>query len=640
MRAMSAPLREPAREVDASGPPPARARRRAALFGLAALAGVVAFVAWARVHYVLADRNFDAQSADGLLRSDPALVYYMTERIIDGGGLPPADFRADPRVTWPEPADLPAMFTVAQEFPVAWTYLLLGRRVPLHVVALYVMSVSAALAAAGVYGLAFELTRRHRWAVAAALLYATTYWSYRTLGALLIREDLSLPLFAAHLWLAARAARVRTAPAFLWAGLALAGALATWHAMGFVVTLEALALLAWFLRTGESPFDVPRAWIVPAVVAAASIVVPVLASKGFLASPAMLIAAGLVAVPLADLRRAWPAWRRAASGAGAILALFAATRLAGAQQDYAHVTSLMLAKLERLGRFPEDPSTIPFDARLLWQGPFRTGHAADFAQGLAAGSLAVLAALAWAVPGWLRGRGERVPLVLAGVAALGVLSGWLVVRTLVLLDLVAPALAAFLLARLSARRVAAMLAGAAILGQLGHLAWEVARRDGAYVAWYAELPQRNVELARLVRWARENLSPDEPILSDYVTSTALLAHNRNPIVCQPKYETADSRRRIEAFVESYLCGTPADFKALARRYRCRVAVIDRIGNWWLLNTAAGYPMSQRVPPEGTAAAVFGSTDGALLSTVPGYRLLYRAPPREFPGDFYRVYALD
>jgi hypothetical protein len=247
MRAMSAPPRsdgaagreavgaEPTGKAVKAAPPgpggaarkgPPAETRRTRVVCLAVLVLVVVFASWVRIHYTLSDRNFDPVSADALLRSDPALVYYITERIVDGGGLPPADFRSDPRVTWPEPADLPAMFTVGQEFLVAWTWLACGGgETPLHVWCLYVMSVVASLAAVGVFGLAFELSRSMRWAAAAAVLWALVPFNYRTIGVLLLREDLSLPLFVAHLWLVSRAARSNGIGSYVGAGLAAAAAL-------------------------------------------------------------------------------------------------------------------------------------------------------------------------------------------------------------------------------------------------------------------------------------------------------------------------------------------------------------------------------------------------------------------------------
>ena len=93
-----------------------------------------------RLQTALADSNFDAERAEGMLKSDPGLLYYITERILEAGGGVPSDFRSDPRVQHPDLTDLPAEFTVGQEFLVAWARILSGSEEPLHVFAQRVMS--------------------------------------------------------------------------------------------------------------------------------------------------------------------------------------------------------------------------------------------------------------------------------------------------------------------------------------------------------------------------------------------------------------------------------------------------------------------------------------------------------------------
>ena len=203
-------------------------------YGLAFLVLVLAIGTWSRVHAAVADPNFDTRDPKGLLRSDPALLDYVTERIVDAHGAAPADLRADPRIEWPEASDWPAMETVGQEFVCAWAKLAIWRDAPLHMVCTWVMAFFASLVVAGVYGLAWEMTRKVGWACAAALMWSTLLTSYRTIGFILIREDFSLCWFALHLWLAARAIRVRSIASIALAAIALGLALSTWHAMAFV----------------------------------------------------------------------------------------------------------------------------------------------------------------------------------------------------------------------------------------------------------------------------------------------------------------------------------------------------------------------------------------------------------------------
>jgi len=125
-------------------------RRRLAL-GILILAAVVAASSALRVELAFGDANFDARNPTGMLKSDPALLYYFTERILESGGGVPDDFRADPRVQHPGTTDVPAEFTVGQEFLVAWAYAAFGGASPLHAFCVRLMALCASLAGVGVW---------------------------------------------------------------------------------------------------------------------------------------------------------------------------------------------------------------------------------------------------------------------------------------------------------------------------------------------------------------------------------------------------------------------------------------------------------------------------------------------------------
>ena len=77
--------------------PPGQGRDR-----LVALIAVVGLGTAIRTQTALSLPTFHRFQPEAMLRSDPALLYYITQRILDSGGLPPADFRADPRIEHPE----------------------------------------------------------------------------------------------------------------------------------------------------------------------------------------------------------------------------------------------------------------------------------------------------------------------------------------------------------------------------------------------------------------------------------------------------------------------------------------------------------------------------------------------------------
>jgi hypothetical protein len=599
---------------------------------LAAVGGVallVVFGSAVRVHGAWSDPRFDAARPERLLKSDPALLHYMLERVIDAGGGVPADFRADPRVEHPERVDLAVLDSVGMEFPLAWIHRATGGGVSLVALSTIVMAVVASLAVVGVYLLARELSGRVSGGLFAALLFALSPASYRTIGFVLMREDASLPLFALHLGLLARAARVRTPAAFAAAGLAALAAAATWHAMGFVLALEAAALFAWFTRTGRSPLAVRHAWIVPVLVALGSFAIPLLRARWFVWSVPMQLAAALGAGAVVER---YTASRGRAVAAG--LATLAVLQLAGAAlgvgtSDYAHVTSLLWAKLVHLGAPPEDPRLLPFDVRLMWQGPFETAALRELFAGFTVGAVLLPVALLRAAPSWLRGRGDGAYAALAVFALLACAAGLAIRRVLALPALLLPAVCAPLLPDAGGER-RRWLAGLSVAQALAFAAI-LPHRD---VAWYFPLQQE--EIAAVVDFIRRELPPDGAIAADNVTSPAVLALTGHPIVVQPKYETASSRRRNERLLRTLYEGSTGDLRALLREWDVRWLLVDR-QTLWLFRWVAGLPLALHEPPPGTAAWRFLSQDPARFDGVAGFRLVYRSA---LPQDMMRLYEVQ
>lgn len=643
-RPAGGPQDVPAEPPSPTASTPPATRSRLALLAALVLA-LVGFGSLVRVGVALSDPGFDADDPRGMLRSDPALLYYVTQRIADAGGLPPEDFRADPRVEHPETTDLPALLAVGQEFVVAWSRPLFPDGTPLHVVALVSMAVSASLAVAGVVGLAFELSGSLRLAAFAGLVCVLLPANYRTIGFLLVNEDVSVPWHLLHLWLLARAARVGTTTAAVLAALALAVALATWHAAAFFFALEAACLFAWFLASRENPFSRRGAWAGLAVLVVAGLAVPVLRETGFALSLGMQLAYGLAAAAL------WRA-RAGATRRGAVLVALATAAAAGAGAwtlarafgggvgHHAHVLALLGHKLLRFGVLPEDPRELPFEVRLMWQGPFTT---LEPLRGLALLGLGTIPLVFGAALAWRARRGgadvRRVALV-GALAAFALTGAWLVERTLVWPALLAPALAAPLLATVPAGRPRALACAVGLAGQAALFAGFVTAHR---IGWYPP-PVVREELTALVERVRALVPPGEAVAADFVTSPALLAHTGRPILFQPKWESERSRRRAEEFVEGFFRRTPAELRErLVGHYRCRYVVVDRATLGYGARYAAGLRPGEPALP-GSAAQAFLARDAAALESIPGWKLLYRSPPTlrqsdGTPSDQYRLYEL-
>ena len=602
---------------------------------VAAIAGVLCLILFGtgvRIHGAFSNPRFDAAHPERLLKSDPALLYYMLERVIEAGGAVPAEFRADPRVEHPEPVDLAVLDSAGMEFPLAWIHRALGLGAPLVAFCTIAMAVVASLGVVGVYLLARELGGRVSDGLFAGLLFALSPASLRTMGFVLMREDASLPFFALHLGLLARAARLRTPASFALAGLAALAAAATWHAMGFALALEAATLFAWFLRSGESPLATRYAWIAPAVVAGGSCFVPMLSARWFLLSLPMQLSAALAVGALVGARRPGARWPARVSGVATLAILLGATRWMAhlgveGVSDYGHVTALLWAKIAHLGVLPSDPRVLPFDVRLMWQGPFETAALSELFAGFTICAALLPVAALRAAPTWLRGRGDAGFACLVLFGAIGCVAAVLVRRLLVLPVLLLPAACAALLPAGRERRT--WLAGLAAAQALACIAI-LPHRDEP---WYQPLQQE--EIGAVVDWIRRELPGDGAIAADNITSPAVLALTGHAIVVQPKYETESSRRRNERFLRALYEGSADEFAALLREWDVHWLLIDR-QTLWSFRYVAGLPLALSEPVPGTAAWRFLSQDPSRFDGIAGFRLLYRSP---LPQDMMRLYEL-
>jgi hypothetical protein len=477
-----------------------------------------------------------------------------------------------------------------------------------------------------------------RWACLGGVLFALSPANYRTVGFILVREDLSLPWFALHLYLVIRAGRLGTPGAYAMAGLALLLALASWHAMVFVVALEAACVFAWFLRSGTNPLVYPGSsrraggwagsWALVLVLALGAVAVPVLRAKLFVLSIPMQLCFAMGAVTILERRTALGRGARVAAAGAAWLLLFAASLAMGASDDYTHVFQLVASKLRFLGSLPDDPAALPFGARLLWQGPFANGSVAELVVGLLLGSFLLPVALLQAVPGWWRGRGDARYLVLVALAVGCAVLAVLVQRNLALVGLLTPAVCVVALrdARLSSTWLAGLVA-AQVIGFAGVME----RRE---LHWY--YPVQQAEIATLVDWTDEHLARGTPIATDYINSTALLVSGRHPMLLQPKYETRASRDRIETFLDTFFHNSVDDFHALLERHGFPYVLIDT-QTLWQMRYTAGLALSLERPHPGTAASVFLNATPGVFDRARGFRLLYRSP---YPSDMMRLYAVE
>jgi len=586
------------------------------------------FSATVRVQIARNDTNFSNSTAEGLLKSDPALLHYVSSRIAENGGTAPPELRADPLVEHPTGLDLPGALTIGQEYLIAWGHLLTGREVPLHEVALYLMALTAACALLGVFGITREWTASSWWGLFAALLWCLIPITYRSAGVLFLREDLAFPLLTGFLWALLRSRRTGARSDHIAAGLLLGLSLATWHASAHFALLIAVCLLLSLFFGDERPLRPAVGLLLPLVAALVVALFPVGRARLLSLTPALWVFA---AVALAN-RPGLQGRRGLAEWVGVLLCGAICSHLIGGGfAEDAHVHELLLSKLAHLGQRPLDPTALSFDARLLWQGPFET-------TALSSGALLLGCSVLGLVAAFRRGTLStftRCLLILSTVAA------WLISRVLILPAALLPAAVAAWTARHRSGRI---LAGALLLIQAALFANHLKTLE---LSWYKP-PGRQAEISGMLAAISTHVPDGEAVATDFMNSTAILTHTRRPILLQPKYELDASRRAAESFFMGFYHKDTESFRTLITEEGCHYLLVDRFTLGTLSAYTAGLKKGE-APTAGTPAAIFLSQDDQLLESVPGYELLWRSPKdilqrpnadgvRE-PYDLYRLYRL-
>jgi hypothetical protein len=428
------------------------------------------------------------------------------------------------------------------EVPVGVLYRWWQPAMPLHVFVVWYDCVVSSLTLFGVFFLARALWRSDVAGVFASALYASLYPSYgRTVKNLFLREDFAIPLIVFALFFTVRALQETKMRDQILASLLWLAALASWHLTQFVMAPFVVAAVIVYLTKGETP-RLP--WLV-LVMAAGSVLIPVLRAKQFYLSPTMCV---LYALALS----AWINGGRKKAAivfAGWLVGFLAlGWLLQKSYGEYAHVYQLFFYKLRYLGVKPADPAALPWEARLLWEGAFNTATWREWWR-----------SLMWCLPlammaGWKVGRMEVGKNVFVVFAILLVPLAWMVVRYFTFLGFAAAVLAA------GTRR---WLIVPALVWQFAALNSQPLDRGSSEPASYRPV----------VEWIRDNTPTNSVLLAHISESPVLLAHTGRPIIMHSKFENARIREWYREMLDA-IYGNEEQFFEFATKHGADYFVYD------------------------------------------------------------------
>ena len=458
----------------------------------------------------------------------------------------------DRQVQYPATIDDWAEFTVAMEVPVGVLYRWLGGSLvlpPFHVWVVWYDCLVSSLTLFAVFFLARALWRSEWAGVCASLFYAALYPSYgRTVKNLFLREDFAIPLIVVALVFTCRSIQEGKIRDQILAALFWLAALASWHLTQFVLAVGVGAAVLVYLGKGATP-RVP--WFV-LVLAAGSVIIPVLRAKQLYLSPVLcvLYALGLAVWINGGRKRAVLVF---AGWLGVLVT--ASFLLRTSYGEYAHVYQLFYYKLRYLGVKPADPAQLPWEARCLWEGAFNTATAGEWWKSLFWCGPLLLVGL------WYAWRERDVALrVFALFAVMLVPLSWMVVRYFTFLGFAAAVVAAGLVTRRIWWRAVAVGAG---VWQLALLNFQPLDRSPVVPDNYKPL----------VEWINAHTPTNAVFLASTSEAPVILAYTGRPIILHSKFENWEIRERYRKFLAA-IYGRPAELAEFCREYGADYLVID------------------------------------------------------------------
>jgi hypothetical protein len=500
---------------------------------------------------IFANPTWNAQDDVGQFWSECAFQYrfakfFATHPISEWGQL-----SHDRDVQYPDTIDDWAEFTVAMEVPVGVLYRWWKPAMPLHVFVVWYDCLISSLSIFGVFFLARALWRNDKAGVFASALYVALYPSYgRTVKNLFLREDFTIPLIIFALCFTVQALQDLKRRDQVLAALFWLAALASWHLTQFVMAPLLLAAVVVYLGRGETP-RIP--WFV-LVLAAGTVVVPVLRAKQVVLAPTMC---GMYALALAvwingGRKRAILVF---AGWAAVWLAL--STLMRRSYGEYAHVYELFFYKLRLLGQRPADPARLPWEARLLWEGAFDTADCGEFWRSLKwCGPLALAAAVLLGS----RKRGACATNIFIVFTLLLVLLGWMVLRYFTFLGFAAAVLAAGLVTRRFWWKLVVF----------GAAAWQLVGLNAQPLERQQPTPE---EYRPIVAWLEARTPTNAVVLASIGDSPVFLAETGRPIIMHSKFENQRIRDRYREMLDA-IYGNEERLYEFARKHGADYFVYD------------------------------------------------------------------
>ena len=327
-------------------------------------AGFFGFKLW----YVMSDQSFSKKDDTEMFWTEGAFQYKIAKLVAFTGGIP-THYRD---AQYPEGLEIKKKITVLMESISGYIYrAFVPKGVPFHLFLAVFICFYSSLSIFPVYLLSALLWNNRFSGLLSSLFYATTLASSSSsLTHAYIKEDFSLPFIFFHLYFLILGFKRQKFDYTFLSGAFLFVGLASWHLTQFFYLIVVLFIALNFIIKEDFREEIRIFSVIVLVAIFAGLLVPTLRSERFLFSNSMLLSYLLVILGLSFKKVAW--WKKLTSlffilGAGLTLKILLSPVHI---KEYSHVYTLMLNKITHLGVKPEDPSSLSWEANVMWTTSF------------------------------------------------------------------------------------------------------------------------------------------------------------------------------------------------------------------------------------------------------------------------------
>ncbi len=310
---------------------------------------------------------FDRSNDEAFFWTESAFHYRHFLSVAEGKGIP----WLDREIQYPEGIDVARDETPVMDIVYGTLYHLFFKSTPPRLFIIWAVLIFSSLSIVAVFLAGRILWRSKVAAFMIAFLYGFAPASLvRNAGGGYIREDFALPFIFFSFACFLRALRKDQVLVSFLGSLLLVMALASWHVSQLYLSLFVGGFVAVYAFHGREALPRKGLLVFISVVMIAAVVLPVLRAKYFVFSPAAMLGYGLVAV-------SWVPFFRPRKPMNIIIGLcllsffLAVSFLIGrSTEGYSHVYELIKYKIMFLGRLPDDPSRLSFEAKTMWTSAF------------------------------------------------------------------------------------------------------------------------------------------------------------------------------------------------------------------------------------------------------------------------------